>query len=97
MKMSGVANHESKHELSQEVCDMHKALISLTEELVAIDFYNQRADVCKDKELKAILIHNRDDEKEHASMLLEWIRRNDPKFAGELKDCLFTKESIAKL
>jgi hypothetical protein len=97
MKMTDVASHESKHELSREVCDMHKALISLTEELVAIDFYNQRADVCKDKELKAILIHNRDDEKEHASMLMEWIRRNDPKFAVEMKDCLFTKKSIAKL
>jgi hypothetical protein len=97
MNMNSVASHESKHEMSQEVCDMHKALISLTEELVAIDSYNQRAEVCKDKELKAILIHNRDDEKEHASMLMEWIRRNDPKFAGEMKDCLFTKKAIAKL
>lgn len=95
--MSSIASHESKHELSQEVCDMHKALISLSEELEAIDWYNQRADVCKDKELKSILTHNRDDEKEHASMLMEWIRRNDPKFAGEMKDCLFTKKSIAKL
>ena len=95
--MPNIDYHESKHELSEEVCNMHKALVSLTEELEAIDWYNQRADVCKDKELKAILIHNRDEEKEHASMLLEWIRRNDPKFSGELKDCLFTKKSIAKL
>jgi ferritin-like protein len=95
--MSKVDYHESKHELSTEVCDMHKALVSLTEELEAIDWYNQRADICTDKELKAILIHNRDDEKEHASMLLEWIRRNDPKFAIELKKCLFTKKSISKL
>jgi ferritin-like protein len=95
--MPGIAYHESKHELSEEVCDMHKALISLTEELEAIDWYNQRADVCNDKELKAILIHNRDDEKEHASMLMEWIRRNDPKFSAEMKDCLFTKKSISKL
>jgi ferritin-like protein len=94
--MSNVAGHESKHELSQEVCDMHKALVSLSEELEAIDWYNQRADVCKNKALKTILIHNRDDEKEHASMLLEWIRRNDPKFADEMKDCLFTRKSIAK-
>ena len=95
--MSNANYHESKHELSTEVCNMHKALVSLTEELEAIDWYNQRADVCKDKELKAILVHNRDDEKEHASMLLEWIRRNDPKFSVELKGCLFTKKSIAKL
>lgn len=95
--MSKVDYHESKHELSEAVCNMHKALVSLTEELEAIDWYNQRADVCKDKELKAILIHNRDEEKEHASMLLEWIQCNDPKFSSELKDCLFTKKSIAKL
>jgi uncharacterized protein len=95
--MPSVAYHESKHELSEKVCDMHKALVSLSEELEAIDWYNQRADVCKDKELKAILVHNRDDEKEHASMLMEWIQRNDPKFSGELKNNLFTKKSIAKL
>jgi ferritin-like protein len=95
--MSKIDYHESNHELSEAACNMHKALVSLTEELEAIDWYNQRADVCKDKELKAILIHNRDDEKEHASMLLEWIQRNDPKFSSELKDCLFTKKSIAKL
>jgi hypothetical protein len=95
--MSSSDYPESKDELSEEACNMHKALVSLTEELTAIDSYNQRADVCKNKELKAILIHNRDDEKEHASMLLEWIRRNDPKFSIELKDCLFTKKSISKL
>jgi len=50
---------------------------------------------CKDTELKAILEHNRDEEKEHASMVLEWIRRKDPKFSNELKDCLFTKKPIA--
>jgi ferritin-like protein len=95
--MSNTAYHESKHEFSKEVCDMHKALVSLTEELEAIDWYNQRADVCKNKELKAILIHNRDDEKEHAAMLLEWIRRNDPKFSSELEGNLFTsKKSTAK-
>jgi len=95
--MSSIDNPAFKHELSVAACNMHKALASLSEELTAIDLYNQRADVCKDKELKAILIHNRDDEKEHASMLLEWIRRNDPKFSGELKRCLFTKKSVAKL
>jgi hypothetical protein len=56
-----------------------------------------RKHIQRSKELKSILIHNRDDEKEHASMLLEWIQRNDPKFSGELKNCLFTKKSIAKL
>lgn len=83
--------------LSENACNMHTAIVSLTEELTAIDLYNQRADVSTDKALKAIMLHNRDDEKEHASMLLEWIRRNDPAFSNEMKDFLFTKKSIAKL
>ena len=95
--MSSTDNPGFKHDLSEEARNMQKAIVSLSEELTAIDLYNQRADVCKDKELRAILVHNRDDEKEHASMLLEWIRRNDPKFSIELKRCLFTKKSVAKL
>jgi len=93
--MSSVGYHEPVDELSDATRDMHKAIVSLMEELEAVDWYNQRADTCKDKELKAILEHNRDEEKEHASMVLEWIRRNDPKFSKELKDYLFTKKSIA--
>jgi hypothetical protein len=89
--------HEQFGDLSEETKNMHRALISLIEELEAIDWYNQRADVCKDNELKAILIHNADEEKEHASMLLEWIRRHDKSFSKELKDYLFTDKSIAEL
>jgi len=74
---------------------MHRAIVSLMEELEAVDWYNQRADACKDTELKAILEHNRDEEKEHASMVLEWIRRKDPKFSIELTDYLFTEKSVA--
>jgi len=73
---------------------MHRAIISLVEELEAIDWYNQRVDACKDPELAAILAHNRDEEKEHAAMALEWIRRNDSVFAAELKDFLFTDKPI---
>jgi hypothetical protein len=65
------------------------------EELEAVDWYNQRADTCRDVELKAILEHNRDEEKEHASMVLEWIRRHDPSFSRQLKDYLFTEKPIA--
>ena len=86
---------ESSSDLSYEVSDMHRAIESLKEELEAVDWYNQRVDVCKDKELKAILAHNRDEEKEHASMILEWIRRNDSSFSKELKDYLFTDKPIA--
>jgi len=93
--MSSVGYHEPIEELSDETRDMHRAIVSLMEELEAVDWYNQRADVCKDKGLKAILEHNRDEEKEHASMLLEWIRRNDPSFSGKLKEYLFTEKPIA--
>jgi hypothetical protein len=94
-KMSSVGYHEPVEELSDETRDMHRAIVSLMEELEAVDWYNQRADACKDQELKAILEHNRDEEKEHASMVLEWIRRRDPSFSKELKDYLFTKDPIA--
>jgi ferritin-like protein len=82
-------------ELSVETRDMHRAITSLREELEAVDFYNQRVDACKNPELKAILAHNRDEEKEHAAMLLEWIRRQDSSLDKELKDYLFTEKSIA--
>jgi hypothetical protein len=64
------------------------------EELEAVDWYNQRMDACKDDELRAILQHNRDEEKEHAAMVLEWIRRKDPVLDKELKDYLFTTKSL---
>ena len=86
---------EPIEELSDETRDMHRAIISLMEELEAVDWYNQRVDACKDRELAAILAHNRDEEKEHAAMVLEWIRRRDPRFDKELKDYLFTTEKIA--
>ena len=78
--MANEGYHEPIQELSDATRDMHRAIISLMEELEAVDWYNQRVDACKDDELKAILAHNRDEEKEHASMVLEWIRRNDPSF-----------------
>ncbi len=87
--------HEPINELSDATRDMHRAIISLMEELEAVDWYNQRVDACKDTELKAILAHNRDEEKEHAAMVLEWIRRKDPAFDHELRDYLFTDKSIA--
>jgi ferritin-like protein len=87
--------HEPIEELSDATRDMHRAITSLMEELEAVDWYNQRAEASRDSELKAILEHNRDEEKEHASMLLEWIRRRDPMFSKELKDYLFTTDPIA--
>jgi len=93
--MSSVGYHEPVSEMSDETRDMHRAIVSLMEELEAVDWYNQRADACRNPELKAILEHNRDEEKEHAAMVLEWIRRQDPVFSKEMKEFLFTDKPIA--
>ncbi len=92
--MANEGYHEPVEELSDETRDMHRAITSLMEELEAVDWYQQRVDACKDKELAAILAHNRDEEKEHAAMVLEWIRRRDPTFDKELRDVLFTEGDI---
>ncbi|HET9598512.1 MAG TPA: encapsulin-associated ferritin-like protein [Anaeromyxobacteraceae bacterium] len=76
--------HEPFERLSPRTIDMHRALASLQEELEAIDWYQQRIDVTEDAELRDILEHNRDEEKEHAAMVLEWIRRHDEAFARQL-------------
>ncbi len=72
--------------LSSDVHDRHKAIDSLREELNAIDFYDQRLSVIKDVELKKILAHNRDEEKEHAAMLIEWLRKHDEVFDKEFTE-----------
>jgi hypothetical protein len=73
---------------------VHRALASLQEELEAIDFYHQRWDVAEDESLRAVLAHNRDDEMEHAAMLLEWLRRALPALDGQLRKFLFTQGGI---
>ena len=93
--MANEGYHEPVETLSAETRDMHRAIISLMEELEAVDWYNQRVDACTDPELRAILKHNRDEEKEHAAMVMEWIRRHDPRFDKELRDYLFTDKKIA--
>jgi ferritin-like protein len=93
--MSSTDFHERFEDLSAATRDMHRAIVSLMEELEAIDWYNQRCDACGDAALKAILAHNRDEEKEHAAMLLEWIRRQDPTFSQQLKQYQFTSQPIA--
>jgi ferritin-like protein len=78
--MSSETLHEDPAKLGPDVIDMHRAIVSLMEELEAVDWYNQRQAVATDPELRQILAHNRDEEKEHAMMVLEWIRRRDPQF-----------------
>ena len=92
--MSSEGYHEPIEELNDEVRDLHRAIVSLMEELEAVDWYNQRVAACKDKELKTVLAHNRDEEIEHAAMTLEWIRRRNPRFDKELREYLFTDGPI---
>ena len=92
--MSSEVLHEDANKLGPEVIDQHRAIVSLMEELEAVDWYNQRAKATSNPDLRAILEHNRDEEKEHAAMVLEWLRRSDPKFAQHLKTFLFTDGPI---
>jgi ferritin-like protein len=94
--MASEGFHESHQDLTPQTRDMHRAIVSLMEELEAIDWYQQRVDAATDEALRTILAHNRDEEKEHASMVLEWIRRHDPVFEGHLKKYLFTTEPITE-
>ena len=91
---SSVGFHESEALLTAETKDRHRALASLQEELEAIDWYDQRVDVASDPELKAILAHNRDEEREHAMMVLEWLRRKAPGFEAQMRTYLFKSGSI---
>lgn len=86
--------YEDRSQLSEKTLDVKRAIDSIREELEAVDMYYQRADACSDPELKEILLHNAYEEFEHASMLIEWLRRNDVKFEHELKDYLFKQWSI---
>ena len=95
--MGGGAFHESIDRLTKKTKELHRALNSLIEELEAVDWYQQRVDATEDEKLKEILAHNRDEEKEHAAMILEWIRRNDDAFAEELKTYLFTEGKITEI
>jgi ferritin-like protein len=86
--------HEAADSLRPETRDGHRAIRSLMEELEAVDWYAQRVDAALDPELKAVLAHNRDEEKEHAAMVLEWIRRQDGVLDGFLRRYLFTEAPI---
>jgi ferritin-like protein len=89
MASSSGSLHESTEQLRPETIDRHRAVVSIMEELEAIDWYDQRIDAAHDRELKDILAHNRDEEKEHAAMMLEWLRRHDAKLDEHLRAYLF--------
>lgn len=89
--------HESAEQLQAATVDRHRAVASIMEELEAIDWYDQRIDAAHDQELKDILAHNRDEEKEHASMMLEWLRRRDAKLDEHLRTYLFTDKPVLQI
>ena len=89
--------HESDQVLKPETIDRHRAVVSIMEELEAVDWYDQRIDAATDQELKELLAHNRDEEKEHASMMLEWLRRRDPKLDEHLRTYLFTNKRLLQI
>lgn len=88
--------HESEDKLEAGTIDRHRALASIQEELEAVDWYDQRVDATDDADLAAILAHNRDEEKEHAAMTLEWLRRHDATLDRHLRTYLFTEDSVLK-
>lgn len=86
--------HEPWEALSEDDRDIHRALMSLKEEIEAVDWYHQRAVLCADAQLRAILLHNRDEEVEHAAMALEWLRRKLGTWDDQLRAYLFTTRDI---
>ncbi len=94
--MSATSLHELHDQLSKGTIDRHRAIRSLMEELEAVDWYRQRADATDDKSLKEIMLHNAREELEHASMVLEWLRRNDPEFDRMLRTYLFKEGDITQ-
>ena len=82
--MSSESYHEPIELLSEETKNTHRAIVSLKEELEAIDWYQQRAEACTDPELSAVLVHNKNEEVEHAMMTLEWLRRKVPVFDANI-------------
>ena len=87
--------HEPTNQLSEKAKSLTRALNSLKEEIEAVDWYNQRADVEKDESLRGILVHNMKEEIEHACMTLEWLRRNMDGWDGHLKEFLFKEGEIS--
>src|SRR5271157_5044747 len=90
-------DYVEKGTISKKVLDLNRARQSLVEEIQAIMWYDERADATADGDLKEVLAHNRDDEKEHATLLIEWIRRNDPKFADKIKEIIQSDKKLSEL
>jgi ferritin-like protein len=97
MAASSGSLHENAEQLKPETIERHRAIVSLMEELEAVDWYDQRVDATQDEELRAILAHNRDEEKEHAVMTLEWLRRHDAALDQQLRTYLFADKPVLEV
>src|SRR3954468_23679529 len=95
--MASEGTHEALDKLSPATLERHRAIVSIMEELEAVDWYDQRVDASDDPDLAAVLAHNRDEEKEHAAMTLEWLRRHNPALDRHLRTYLFTSGSITEI
>jgi len=95
--MASEGLHEAPDALTSATIDRHRAIRSIMEELAAVDWYDQRVDATDDPSLAAVLAHNRDEEKEHAAMALEWLRRHDPVLDRHLRTYLFTDAPITEI
>jgi uncharacterized protein len=95
--MSSESYHEPVELLSESTKNLHRAIVSLREELEAIDWYQQRAEACGDPALRDVLLHNKNEEVEHAMMTLEWLRRNDPVFATNIATYLNSQGPITEV
>lgn len=95
--MASEGLHEPFELLDEPTMDSHRAMTSLSEELEAIDWYDQRVKATSDTSLAAVLAHNRDEEKEHAAMTLEWLRRRDAVLDRNLRTYLFTSEPVTQV
>jgi ferritin-like protein len=97
MAASSAGLHEPAESMSPAVIDRHRGIVSIQEELEAVDWYDQRAAATDDPSLAAVLAHNRDEEKEHAAMTLEWLRRHDSALDKHLRTYLFTEGAITEI
>ena len=95
--MSSENYHEPSELLSEETRNLHRAVVSLKEELEAVDWYQQRAEACSDGELRAVLVHNKNEEIEHAMMILEWLRRHSSAFAANIETYLDSSGPITEV
>jgi ferritin-like protein len=92
--MSSESYHEPLELLSEDTRNLHRAIVSLCEELEAVDWYNQRAEACSDQALREVITHNKNEEIEHAMMNLEWIRRHNPVFDANIAKYINSKGAI---